>query len=193
MGQNGVAAKPRRGFKEFIRKFFVSLKRGPEKIPLVTLAAAFLVYSLNLTAISNTTAKIGLPNMGQCEFAAMLFSILAFVCFLRAFPRREKPKIVLIVVIFVMMAGLIFVDCIYNMRIVEAITRTDPAPVVITEETAYITVAQNIVALHIVFIAVSAVLLAALPLYSKALLKINTSIEVEDNGELEVIDISGEE
>lgn len=193
MGQKQVSAKPRRGFKEFIRKFFVSLKRGPEKIPLVTLALAFLVYSLNLTAISNTTAKIGLPNMGQCEFAAMLFSILAFVCFLRAFPRREKPKAAMIVLIFLMMAGLVFADCIYYMRIVEALTRTDPAPVVITEETAHITVAQNIVVLHIIFIAITAVLLAALPLYAKALRKINTSIDVEDNGELEVIDISGEE
>ncbi|MDE6599156.1 MAG: hypothetical protein K2K34_03650 [Oscillospiraceae bacterium] len=193
MGQKEVSAKPRRGFKEFVRKFFVSLKRGPEKIPLVTLALAFLVYSLNLTAISNTTAKIGLPNMGQCEFAAMLFSILAFVCFLRAFPKREKPKAAMIILIFLMMAGLVFVDCVYYMRIVEAITRTDPAPIVITEETAHITVAQNVVIMHIVFIAVTAVLLAAFPLYSKALKKINTSIDVEDNGELEAIDISGEE
>lgn len=193
MAQNQVSAKPRRGFKEFVRKFIVSLKRGPDKIPLVTMAAAFLVYSLNLTAISNTTAKIGLPNMGQCEFAAMLFSILAFVCFLRAFPRREKPKIAMIAVIFVMIAGLVFVDCVYYARIVEGTTRTDPAPVLITSETAYIAVAQNIVVMHIILVTVTAVLLAALPLYSKALRKINTSIDVEDNGELEVIDISGED
>lgn len=193
MAQNQVSAKPRRGFKEFVRKLIVSLKRGPDKIPLLTMAAAFLVYSLNLTAISNTTAKIGLPNMGQCEFAAMLFSILAFVCFLRAFPRREKPKILMIVVIFVMAVGLIFVDCVYYARIIEGTTRTDPPPVLITSETAYIAVAQNIVVIHIILVAAAALLLAALPVYSKALRKINTSIEVEDNGELEVIDISGEE
>lgn len=193
MGQKQVSAKPRRGIKEFIRKFFVSLKRGPQKIPLLTLAVAFLVYSLNLTAISDTTAKIGLPNMGQCEFAAMLFSILAFVCFLRAFPRREKPKMPMIVLVVAMMVGLIFVDCVYYMRIVEAVTRTDPAPVAVTPETAYIAVAQNVVVMHIVFVAVTAVLLLALPVYSKALKKINTSIEVEDNGAIEAIDISGED
>ncbi len=92
MKQKQMSAKPR-GIKEFIRKFFVSLKRSPQTIALVALAAAFLVYSLNLTSIANTTARINSPNMGQCEFAAMLFSILAFVCFLRAFPKRQKPSL----------------------------------------------------------------------------------------------------
>lgn len=192
MKQKQVSAGQRRGIKEFIRKFFVSLKRSPQNIPLVALAAAFLIYSLNLTSIANTTAKINLPNMGQCEFAAMLFSILAFVCFLRAFPKREKPKVLMLAVMFVMMAGLIFVDIVYYNRIIEAVTRENNR-IAITGETAYIAVAQNIVVVHIVLIAVTAVLLIALPAYSKVLRKINTSIDVEDNGELEAIDISGEE
>ncbi len=84
LGIKGFLRKLRLGIKEFVRKFFVSLKRSPQNIPLVALVAAFLIYSLNLTSIANTTAKINSPNMGQCEFAAMLFSILAFVCFIRA-------------------------------------------------------------------------------------------------------------
>ena len=44
-----TSAAPRRGFKEFIRKFFVSLKRSPQNIAMASLAAAFLVYSLNRT------------------------------------------------------------------------------------------------------------------------------------------------
>ncbi len=105
MKQKQMSAKPR-GIKEFIRKFFVSLKRSPQTIALVALAAAFLVYSLNLTSIANTTARINSPNMGQCEFAAMLFSILAFVCFLRAFPKRQKPKIMMLVLLYAMLAGI---------------------------------------------------------------------------------------
>lgn len=130
--------------------------------------------------------------MGQCEFVAMLFSILAFVCFLRAFPRREKPKVAMIVLIFVMLAALIFVDIVYYSRIIEAVTR-ESNRIEITAERAYIAIAQNVVVMHIIFVAISAVLLATLPLYSKVLRKINTSIEVEDNGEMEAIDISGEE
>lgn len=192
MGQSRSSAAPRRGFKEFIRKFFVSLKRSPQRIALVSLIAAFLIYSLNLTSISKTTTLLLLPNMGQCEFVAMLFSILAFVCFLRAFPRREKPKVAMIVLIFVMLAALIFVDIVYYSRIIEAVTR-ESNRIEITAERAYIAIAQNVVVMHIIFVAISAVLLATLPLYSKVLRKINTSIEVEDNGEMEAIDISGEE
>ena len=44
--------------KEKFRKFLVSLKRKPHMIPLVVLVVAFVVYSLRLTVISNTTAKI---------------------------------------------------------------------------------------------------------------------------------------
>ena len=192
MGKNRSSTAPRRGFKEFIRKMIVSLKRSPHNIALLMLIAAFLVYSLNLSSIAKTTSKIMLANMGQCEFVAMLFSILAFVCFLRAFPKREKPKIVMIVLIFFMMAALIFVDVVYYMRVIEAVTRENNR-IVVNAETAYIAIAQNVVISHIICIAISAVLLATLPLYSKALRKINTSIDVEDNGEMGAIDISGEE
>lgn len=182
----------RKGIKELIRKFFVSLKRSPQSIPLVSLAAAFLVYSLNLTSVANTTARINSSNMGQCEFAAMLFSILAFVCFLRSFPRRQKPNAVMLGLLFGMMAVLIVADAVYYTRIIQAVTRAAD-PIKITVDTAYIAIAQNIVLAHIILIAVTAVLLAALPLYAKALRKINTSIDVEGYGELEAIDISGEE
>lgn len=192
MKQKQVSSKQRRGIKEFIRKFFVSLKRSPQNIPLVALAAAFLIYSLNLTSIANTTARINSPNMGQCEFAAMLFSILAFVCFLRAFPKRQKPQKMMLGLLYAMFAIMIFADCVYVMRINRAFNR-ELNPIVVTDETAYITTAQNIVTAHIICIAICAVLLATLPLYAKLLKKINTSIEVEGNGEMDVIDISGEE
>lgn len=192
MGQKTATAVQGRGFKEFIRKFIVSLKRSPQRIPLVALLAAFLIYSLNLSAIANTTAKINSANMGQCEFASMLFSILAFVCFLRAFPKREKPKIVMLVIMFVMMVGMIFADCVYYSRVIDAVTRTENR-IAVTSETAYIAVAQNVVVVHIVCLAVTMLLLIALPAYAKALKKINTSIDVEDNGEMGTIDISGEE
>ncbi len=192
MGQKTATAAQGRGFKEFIRKFIVSLKRSPQRIPLVALLAAFLIYSLNLSAIANTTAKINSANMGQCEFVAMLFSILAFVCFLRAFPRREKPKMVMLAVMFVMMAGMIFADCIYYSRVIDAVTRTENR-IAVTAETAYIAVAQNIVVAHIICLAITMLLLVTLPLYAKALKNINTSIDVEDNGEMDAIDISGEE
>lgn len=192
MKQKQVSARQRRGVKEFIRKFFVSLKRSPQNISLVALAVAFLVYSLNLTSIANTTARINSPNMGQCEFAAMLFSILSFVCFLRAFPKRQKPNKIMLGLLFLMMGIMVFADSVYLMRIARALNRPEN-PIIITDDTVYISSAQSIVTLHIVFVAVCALLVLTLPVYGKLLKKINTSIEVEGNGEMEAIDISEED
>ena len=61
--------------KESCRKTIVSLKRKPQMIPMLVLAVAFLYYSLNLTNISNTTAKIQLSGMGLSGFCTMLFLI----------------------------------------------------------------------------------------------------------------------
>ena len=180
-----------RGPKEMVRKFFVSLKRRPQNIPLVALLITFLVYSLNLTSISNTTAKIQGPQMGLCGFVTMLLSILSFVCFLNAFPKRQKTNVPMLVLYFVMLAIVIFADIMYNTRIISAITRADN-PIVITKSTEYIIKAQNIVIVHIVLVGVTALLTALLPVYSKLIRKINTSVTVEDNGDLDVIDISEE-
>lgn len=178
--------------KEFIRKFFVSLKRSPQSIPLVALAAAFIVYSFRLTSISDTTARINTANMGQCEFAAMLFSILAFVCFLRAFPKRQKVNLPMLILLFLMLVLLVFADSVYLQRINEALTRTENT-VVISDKTMFIAEARSTVTMHIILVGVCAVLLGTLPLYAKLLRKINTSIDVEGNGDMDVIDISGED
>ncbi|MGN1341122.1 MAG: hypothetical protein ACI4WS_12590 [Oscillospiraceae bacterium] len=189
---NGFFIRTGRKLKEFFRKMLVSLKRSPQMIAMIALGVAFLVYSLNLSSISNTTAKINTANMGQCEFAGMLFSILAFVCILRAFPKRQKASKPMLVVYFLMMGILVFTDAVYYTRINEALTRTEN-PIVVDSTNSYITVAQNTVMVHSILIAVCVLLVATLPLYSKLLKKINTSIEVEGNGEMEAIDISGED
>lgn len=192
MAKQKTAKKQGRGIKEVIRKFIVSLKRSPQNIPLLALLAAFFIYSLNLSSIANTTEKINGSNMGQCEFAAMLFSILAFVVFLRTFPRRQKANKIMLGLLFLMLALLAIVDVVYISRIITATTRSENR-IIIDLSTSYISTAQTIVTLHIIFVAATAVLLALLPLYSKALRKINTSIDVEGNENMAAIDISGED
>ncbi len=192
MADRKTGGRQPRGFKELVRKSLVSLKRSPQKIPLFALIAAFLIYSLNLSSIANTTARINGANMGQCEFAAMLFSILSFVVFLRTFPRRKKADKVMLVLLALMLGFLLFVDSVYLMRIVSAVTRSDN-PIVVDANSLYINTARTVVTLHIVFICITGVLLALLPLYSKAIRKINTSIDLEYNGSMEEIDISEED
>ncbi len=191
------AVKTRRGFKEVIRKFVVSLKRSPQNISLVALAIAFVVYSFNLTAISNTTAVVGAANMGQCEFAAMLFSILAFVVFLRSFPKRKKANKLMLGLLFLFLIILIAVDIVYIMRINEALASGSIVIVPPSDgnpgEKVFVGVAKNIVTVHIIFVIICTVLVATLPIYGKLIKKINTSIDVEGNEGMGEIDISGED
>ncbi|MBQ3842203.1 MAG: hypothetical protein II820_05900 [Ruminiclostridium sp.] len=192
MADQKTANGQKRGIKEIIRKSMVSLKRTPHVIPLVFLVLAFLIYSLNLSSIANTTARINGANMGQCEFVAMLFSILAFVVFIRTFPRRKPANKIMLGLLFFMLALLVFVDIVYLVRIVTAVTRAEN-PIVIDEQSVYIKVSQAVVTMHIIFVGVTAVLLGLLPFYSKIIRKINTSIEVEGNEDIEAIDISYDE
>lgn len=190
-----LEARRRRGAgawaKERWRKFLVSLKRRPQMIPLAVLVVAFLFYSLNLMYISDTTARIQGPGMGLAGFATMLFSMLAFVCFLNAFPYRKKPNMPMVVLMFALLAIVIFADAYYISAIWSAISRPDN-PIKVTVETSYIAFAEYYLRIHIGILAVGIVLTALLPVYSKWLRKIKTSIDVVDNGSMEAIDISGE-
>ena len=58
--------------KEAVRRFFVFLKKKPDIIPIAALSVSFLLYSLNLTVVSNTTAKVYGDHMGLCSFVSML-------------------------------------------------------------------------------------------------------------------------
>ncbi len=177
---------------EFLRKLFVGLKRRPSIIALIVLLLAFFQYSLNLTHISDTTAKIQGPGMGLCGFATMLFSMLSLVCFLNAFPRRKKPVIAMVVLMLLMFALIIFCDVYYSNLIMNALTRTEN-PIKLDASTIYIAQAYNVLQTHIVIEAIGVGLILLMPLYSKLLRKINTSVTVEDYGKLEAIDISGED
>ena len=50
--------------KEMVRNFLITLKKNPNMIPFAMLIISFLVYSLNLTYISNTTATIQNQDTG---------------------------------------------------------------------------------------------------------------------------------
>ncbi len=178
-------------WKERWRKFLVAIKRRPQMIPLAVLVAAFVFYSLNLMHISDTTARIQGPGMGLAGFATMLFSMLSFMCFLNAFPYRKKPNIPMVVLMFAMLGIVIFADVYYINAVLTAVTRAEN-PIVVTDSTIYIMYAEWYLRIHIGILAAAIALTALLPVYSKWLRRIKTSIDVGDNGAMEAIDISGE-
>ncbi len=173
---------------ETLRKFVVSLKRKPQNIAMAALVVSFLVYSLNLTSISNTTAKIQGTGMGFTGFCTMLFSILSFVCFLNAFPYRKKANVPMLVLMFGMFAIVAGCDWYYLGAIARAITRAESP--ISTVDFPYVAKAQGVLHWHMALLGITTLLVATLPVYRKALRKIKTSVDVEDNGRLDAIDIA---
>ena len=174
---------------EFLRRIVVALKRKPQTIALLVFVAAFLVYSLNLTHVSHTTARIQGPGMGLCGFVTMLFSMLGFVCFSNAYPKRKKPVLPMLALMFAMLGCVVFCDLRYRSLISAALNRAENP---ISPE-VYIDKAYAMLGTHVVLLAIGAALVVLLPVYAKWLRGIKTSIIVEDNGKLDEIDISGED
>ncbi|MBQ7389594.1 MAG: hypothetical protein IJW02_00655 [Clostridia bacterium] len=192
MEKKNVFTKIWASVKEGARKFMVTLKRNPHYIPLVMLLISFVVLSFNLTKISNTTATMNKLGMGLCSFISMLFSILSMVCMLNAFPKRKKPNLPVIILMMVIFAIIITVDVIYCIKVINGVT-TDADAIKITEKNYFIVEAQNAMIVHIVTVALTMISVALEPVFAKLLKKVNTSINVEDNGEIAEIDISEEE
>ena len=177
--------------KECVRKFFVTLKKKPDLIPIAALVVSFLTYSLNLTVISKTTAKVYGAHMGLCSFIVMLLMILSFVCMLGAYPKRQKPKWLMIGLMTVMYGIVIGADLIYYSRIMTALYRPDN-PIKLTDSTMYIWEARGVVLAHIITVVIIIALMYLEPLIAKLLKKIKTSVEVEDN-DVAAIELSDEE
>jgi hypothetical protein len=179
-------------FKERVRKILVALKKNPQFVPLLALCVSFLEYSLNLTQISNTTAKIMGKNMGFAAFVTMLFMMLSFVCMLNAFPKRQKPKTPMIILMMVLYGAVIWADIHYMTKISWALYREEN-PIPLTESTMYIYDAYNTILIHVILVGVTIVCVLLEPVFAKLFKKINTSIDVEGSGDIQNIDISDED
>jgi hypothetical protein len=192
MEKKNIFSKVRASVKEGARKFMVTMKRNPHYIPLAMLLVSFVILSFNLTKISNTTATMNKMGMGLCAFISMLLSILSMVCMLNAFPKRQKPKIAVVVLMLILFAIIIVADVIYCIKVVNGVT-TDPDAIKVTDKNYFIVEAQNALIAHIVTMALTAVSVVLEPVFAKLLKKVNTSVNVEDNGEITEIDISEED
>ena len=192
MEKKNIFTKIWASVKEAARKFMVTLKRNPQFIPLTMLLVSFAILSFNLTKISNTTATMNKLGMGLCAFISMLLSILSMVCMLNAFPKRQKPKIAVVVLMLIIFAIIIGADVYYCITVINGVT-TDADAIKITAKNYFIVEAQNAMIIHIVMMSLTAISVLLEPVFAKLLKRVNTSINVEDNGEIATIDISEED
>lgn len=158
-----------------MRKFLITIKKNPQFIPLTMLLISFLVYSLNLTSVSNTTATIQKPGMGLCEFATMLFSLLSMIAMLNAFPKRKKPNYPVVVLIIVLCGIIIAADYIYVTKLYAAFSEKTNEKYYMSYLTTY-----NMLYTHIALVAVTTVTVILEPLFAKLLKKIKIKVELEE-------------
>lgn len=173
--------------KESCRKFIVSLKHKPQMIPLAMMAVTFIFYSLNLTHVSNATATINKTPMGLCGFVTMLFSMLALVCLMNAFPNRKPVNKPMLILMFIMVAAILASDVVYTLTIIDAVKGATKIKVTADKVKIMNQVMQDLW-VHGILLLISAAMVALLPVYSKLLRKINTSIEVEAGREMGALD-----
>lgn len=181
MGTNKPATAKSSGFKEWCRKKVVALKRAPQNIPLLILLATTIYFMLVLFNISQaihaSASDQNTKATGICLFVTTLLSLLSLVSFLNAFPKRKKPNIFFIVLVFVMIAVEIVCDVVYYVQMKNCLAGINNPET----STMYATVngAQPYVIGHIVLLGVSALIFALLPLYKMLINKINTKVELE--------------
>lgn len=127
-------AKKNGGVKEFIRKRLVALKRKPQMIAMVIMVIAFVYYSLNLTHFTMTTEYVNVSGMGLSGFVIMLFSVLALVCFLNAFPHRKPVNKPMLALLFLLCAAVFYCDFHYMQCVDQKFETVRSRPLVTLQE-----------------------------------------------------------
>lgn len=183
-------SKFKAGFKEWFRKFIVKLKHQTQLIPLVLIVITSVVYLCMLSTFSiMVDGNSGISSTGITVFVNTLVSVLVIVMFLNAFPKRKKVNKVALGAVFAMLALLIVMDILFYTNITgyAAKNYTNPNRFYSSDSSIPASLTNSIV--HIVLVAIDIVVLATMPLYQKAIRKINTQKEVESSETKEEIDI----
>lgn len=188
------------GLKEWGRKQIVTLKRYPHRIPLFCFVIVSVLWLLWLFTFSQTIYKYQAINWtGLSVFVITLLEILILPLFLNAFPKRSKPNVVFIALVFVFVVAIILLDVLYYSQVHLFVfgdgTAANPPQVSadVLAGAPYIENSLTLSIVHIVLMAVCAVVLALLPVYSKLIKKINTRKDIETTEIKENIDVEEDE
>lgn len=186
------------GIKEYCRKSVVKLKRRPMNIAFLILAISTVI---NLCYLGNYS-QIGRINQfgdnmrGLCIFVNQLFCILVLLLFMNSFPKRsKKPKIVQLVLTFVFMAVMIGIDVYLYVTWTSAASKAYAVEQEVASPGYYDVYSGAVTGalVHLIFVAIAAVLTATYPLYGKLINMINTRKDIGESQLSEEIDTSEEE
>ena len=176
--------------KEWARKQMVTLKRKPQRIPLLFISIVSIIWLFWLFTFSRTASRFStIDYAGLSIFVNTMLSIVIIFLFLNAFPKRKKPNIALVVLIFVFMVAMIAMDVLYYYEVHKFIYIDKGVNEAGLASAPYALKSLTYAIAHIVLQGLSIIIFALFPVYKKLLLKVNTAKEVEGNDINETIDM----
>ena len=184
--------KPSKGaaVKEWFRKLTVKLKRKTHVIPLVLTLITSVVWLCMIGTFSQLIqTNSGIGAVGISMFVNTLASILILPIFLNAYPKRKKPNVVYIILIFVVFALLIGMDILFYTKVTgaDAINKFDASK----KKNVYDPTCTNLI-VHMILVGICILAVALLPVYKKLINKINTRKDLQSNDFKGEIDTSAE-
>ncbi len=180
------------GIKEWGRKQIVILKRAPQRIPFVFVLITSILWLFWLFTFSKTVNEIRYINwVGLAIFCNTLLAILIIPLFMNSFPKRKKPNILFIILVFLFMAAMIGLDLVYYININDFLSQQSSLDTYLARF-PYISSSLNLAIVHIVLQVICAIMLALIPVYAPLIKKINTAKAIEGNDIKEVIEVDDE-
>ncbi|MDE6442162.1 MAG: hypothetical protein K2L12_05380 [Clostridia bacterium] len=181
--------------KERWRKFLVNTKRKPQRLAFFVLLVSTIIWMFGIVYFGQATIYDNVAGMGLCIFVNTMFSILTLLLFMNTFPKRAKHmNYIMLGLTFAFMAVMITCDIVWYLNCypvhMNAYNTATSQSVLDAVEPGL--KAFPLVITHLIFVCISVVMLATLPLYSKLIMKINTSKVIEENKLSEEIDTSAE-
>lgn len=178
--------------KEWWRKKVVALKRKPQTIPLILLLICSVFYLLCLQNFSATLNSMPFNMGGFSIFVNTLFSILILVLFLNTFPKNKKMNKVMLVLMCAFFVCLVVFDIVFIVNFNVALdVENNAAPIDYTKR-PYLAKVVPLTIAHLVLLGIFAVAFALLPVYTKLIRNVDTSIKLEGAQLKETIDTEDE-
>lgn len=184
--------------KERWRKFLVSLKRNPQRIPLLVFlitSICWLFWLFTFSKVAYTHANIQLS--GLAIFVNTLLSILILALFLNAFPKRKKPNIIMIVLLFVFIAVMVAMDILFFVNVfsfiyIDAGTGSGGMSAADLAKEPFMFQSLVYIIVHLSLLGLSALMLALYPVFKILLPKLNTKKVIAESNLKEAIDVQDE-
>ncbi len=159
-----------------LRKWIVSLKRRPQNIPLVMLVICCFLYTFNLTAHSNASIYVSSRVVALYVFIITLATMLTIFSFVNVYARKKRRWLMRIVVYLLIAVQIALGIAYYQVMYHEVFLRENPVPL-----TLDIANSMNGTVTHLAALMLTLLAIVLLPVYSRLLNKIDTSMEDDED------------